>query len=495
MEVVKDYYKVLGVEQGITDENLKKVYRKLSKEYHPDNNPDNKEAEAKFKEISEAYSILSDKMKRQMLDEYLNQASETQVEEEKQTADDIQSMSREKEEEYTDILNRFSKVRNKETNSLYEELISKLANKRNRANKVEDKEKEAELPEEETKQVNVAEAKKKDDTNIKLKREYVVNQTNSISSSVENMYNEIKKEENEFSNLAERLGLTYSITKIDDTNMYLGIEQIKDNMQKINEQLEKVDNEVKIDKVSGVLQRVEDLTHDKTVKEENSAQLKEKFEKSFHDKAHELIRKSKITELEKEKRKVDSEKVSFIGKILGKEKVKQAKIENINLRMQLLMSETQSDKPSYSLEDSLSDLYAYSKCELGKDLTPDMKEFLSVVKSDSKLKGMIDSQQLRQQFDEKVKNREREAQIIPFDENRRIRHQVKALQLQNSDLNRKIHSNRARTVTSQNNLFDIVINSNSPLNRFKNTINEINRATKIRETLQPQRESYENQVS
>ena len=63
-----DYYKVLGVEKEANKDEIKKAYRKLSMTFHPDHNPDDKEAENKFKEISEAYSILSDDTKREQYD-------------------------------------------------------------------------------------------------------------------------------------------------------------------------------------------------------------------------------------------------------------------------------------------------------------------------------------------------------------------------------------------------------------------------------------------
>ena len=65
----RDYYEVLGVEKSCTDEELKKAYRKLAMKYHPDRNPDNKEAEEKFKEANEAYAILSDADKRRQYDQ------------------------------------------------------------------------------------------------------------------------------------------------------------------------------------------------------------------------------------------------------------------------------------------------------------------------------------------------------------------------------------------------------------------------------------------
>lgn len=65
----KDFYKVLGVSKGVSDAELKKVYRKLARQFHPDSNPDDKKAEARFKEISEAYTVLSDSATRQEYDQ------------------------------------------------------------------------------------------------------------------------------------------------------------------------------------------------------------------------------------------------------------------------------------------------------------------------------------------------------------------------------------------------------------------------------------------
>ncbi|MEN6313083.1 MAG: molecular chaperone DnaJ [Clostridiaceae bacterium] len=66
----RDFYEVLGVDKNASDADIKKAYRKLAKQYHPDMNPDDKTAEAKFKEVNEAYEILSDSQKRSRYDQF-----------------------------------------------------------------------------------------------------------------------------------------------------------------------------------------------------------------------------------------------------------------------------------------------------------------------------------------------------------------------------------------------------------------------------------------
>src|ERR1700687_6478735 len=70
MAIKRDYYEVLGVSRTASAEELKRAYRKLALQYHPDRNPNDPQAESRFKEINEAYEVLSDQSKRQRYDPF-----------------------------------------------------------------------------------------------------------------------------------------------------------------------------------------------------------------------------------------------------------------------------------------------------------------------------------------------------------------------------------------------------------------------------------------
>jgi len=69
----KDYYNILGVKRDASEREIKQAYRRLARKYHPDVNPGDKSAEARFKQINEAYEVLSDKEKRQKYDQFGDQ--------------------------------------------------------------------------------------------------------------------------------------------------------------------------------------------------------------------------------------------------------------------------------------------------------------------------------------------------------------------------------------------------------------------------------------
>src|SRR5437763_12584807 len=68
--MARDYYETLGVKRDASEDEIKKAYRKLARQHHPDRNPGDKQAEAKFKEVQEAYDVLTDKQKRSQYDRF-----------------------------------------------------------------------------------------------------------------------------------------------------------------------------------------------------------------------------------------------------------------------------------------------------------------------------------------------------------------------------------------------------------------------------------------
>ena len=72
----RDYYEILGVQKGADEKALKSAFRNQAKKFHPDANPGNKEAEAKFKELNEAYDVLKDPQKKAAYDRFGHQAFE-----------------------------------------------------------------------------------------------------------------------------------------------------------------------------------------------------------------------------------------------------------------------------------------------------------------------------------------------------------------------------------------------------------------------------------
>jgi len=69
-EIKQDFYKTLGVERNASDDEIKKAYRRLAMKYHPDRNPDDKSAESKFKDVKQAYEVLSNSQKRAAYDQF-----------------------------------------------------------------------------------------------------------------------------------------------------------------------------------------------------------------------------------------------------------------------------------------------------------------------------------------------------------------------------------------------------------------------------------------
>ena len=112
-------------------------------------------------------------------------------------------------------------------------------------------------------------------------------------------------------------------------------------MKRISKQITSIDDIEKLDKVYEMLQEWNSLTQDE-IGTQYTNELERKFAKSFDSKIQELIKESKLSRLEEERKKVKDEKISLLGKLLGKERLRQVKLNNIDLSIQLIKLETRS---------------------------------------------------------------------------------------------------------------------------------------------------------
>ncbi len=112
----KDYYKILNVAKSAKEDEIKKSYRTLAKQWHPDKNPNNKKAEDKFKEIAEAYDVLSDSVKRKKFDDFIN-VSTTKTNYSYKKASDFSDEAY--ETEFSDFFKQFFKKKNNKKYSYF----------------------------------------------------------------------------------------------------------------------------------------------------------------------------------------------------------------------------------------------------------------------------------------------------------------------------------------------------------------------------------------
>lgn len=316
--------------------------------------------------------------------------------------------------------------------------------------------------------------KKNSKVRIAKKRTSIEEKAQFIPDTIETTYYNLREEQIKFFSLARRLALACTVTKLDDTNIFVSINKIKNSIPIIVEQLQKIKEPSKLEKIDNNLEEIENLSKDSLEKVEYSKELNEILAKSFDSKVQELVRNSKIENLEKQIENVERQKISIFGKIAGKAKLKSTKITNLELKKQLLMFEMQNEKFSYILEDSLSDLYSYLKDENVEPNTQ-IQEFLDVIENDKQIVQMIDMGQVEEKMQEKIDKKNKNMQLIPIESKKKvsIRNEVNIMQLQNNELGRQIQNNRAKTITNQNRLSTVQDNSYT-LNNFQKKLDKIN---------------------
>lgn len=324
------------------------------------------------------------------------------------------------------------------------------------------------------------ELRKKLDENKKKINE----QVDLITENIETTYYKLKSEEARVMDIANSTNITLNIDKMNDDSINASINSIKENIIKTHK---KINSAGKIDDLKNINELSKDLNKiidSKNIVEGYSNEMESIFKTCFNKEIQKLITDSKLKKLEKQRLEIEQEKCSFFSKLLGKAKLKQAKLDNINLKKQLILSESQYiNKSYYYLEDGLSEVYTYLKEEIDETCLSDIRLFLRNIEQNSQIKNMINQDKLNNLVKEKMEQKHNLPQLVLSKEKRKLfsKAQINLMEEKNNELKRVIQITRANSLKLQNTgMIPILgnIKTTKSINKFCNNLNEINNTLK-----------------
>ena len=348
------------------------------------------------------------------------------------------------------------------------------------AKKEEKKLKSAKNNTEKKEEDKAEELRKKLDENKKKINE----QVDLITENIETTYYKLKSEEARVMDIANSTNITLNIDKMNDDSINASINSIKENIIKTHK---KINSAGKIDDLKNINELSKDLNKiidSKNIVEGYSNEMESIFKTCFNKEIQKLITDSKLKKLEKQRLEIEQEKCSFFSKLLGKAKLKQAKLDNINLKKQLILSESQYiNKSYYYLEDGLSEVYTYLKEETDETCLSDIRLFLRNIEQNSQIKNMINQDKLNNLVKEKMEQKRNLPQLVLSKEKRKLfsKAQINLMEEKNNELKRVIQITRANSLKLQNTgMIPILgnIKTTKSINKFCNNLNEINNTLK-----------------
>lgn len=333
--------------------------------------------------------------------------------------------------------------------------------------------------------------KQKENSEEELKKELENNkkqvneQLDLIIENIETTYYRLKTEESKYMDLANSSKIVLNIDKMNDDGINANINSIKEAIIKIHKNVsgvEKIENLKNINELSKDLNKTIDS---KNIIKGYSDEMENIFKTCFNKEIQKLITDSKLRKLETQRIEIEKEKCSFFSKLIGKAKLKQAKLDNINLKKQLILSESQYiNKSYYYLEDGLSEIYTYLKEETDESCLSDIRLFLKNIELNSQIKSMIDQDKLNSLVKEKLQQKRNLPQLVLSKEKHRLfsKAQINLMVEKNNELKRVIQITRANSLKLQNTgMIPILgnIKTTKSLNKFCNNLNEINNSLKL----------------
>lgn len=306
----------------------------------------------------------------------------------------------------------------------------------------------------------------------------------SIVDSIEMTYYKLKTEESKMMDLANSTSIELNIDKISDESINANINSIKESVFGIKKNIE---DKQELDKLNGLNDTLKDsktLSNDKNIVNDYCEEMKSIFMVCFNKNVRKMITDSKLKKLDKQRKEIENEKCSFFSKLIGKAKLKQAKLDNISLKEQLILTESQFSSNSYTtLEDGLSDIYAYIKTEEDVSCTSELNIYLKDIETNAKINEMIDQKRLNQKIKEKIEQQRNLPQIALSKEKKHFfsKAQINLVQEKNNELKRVIQINRANSLKLQNTgMIPILgnIKSTKAVRNFINNLKQIDTSLK-----------------
>lgn len=290
----------------------------------------------------------------------------------------------------------------------------------------------------------------KDLDNVKKK---VKDSVELINNSIEMMYYKFKTEESKMFELANQSTIALNIDRISDDTVNSSISSIKSVFLELENSITDDKDEAKLKNINDYIKSMKKNHLNESMISEYKEEMLRIYSACLNKHVQRIITDSKLEKLDIQREEIEKEKCSFFSKIIGKAKLKQAKLDNINLKRQLILSESQyADKLHYYVEDGLSDLYAYMKNEEEERCLVEAKSFIRLIESNMQVQNYIDNAKLNKQIKEKVEQKRNLPQLALSKEKRRLfsKAQINLMEEKNNELKRVIQITRANSLKQQN---------------------------------------------
>lgn len=313
-------------------------------------------------------------------------------------------------------------------------------------------------------------------------------QIKEILDNIEMIYYKLKTEESKFMDLASSTNIELNIDKINDDSVNSNKNAIKENMFILKKKIDEMEKIEDVNYINEFFKDIVKISNDKNILTEFSDEMKSIYTICFNKNIQKMITDSKLKKLDKQRKEIESEKCSFFSKLIGKAKLKQAKLDNINLKEQLILTESQfSNSSYYSIEDGLAELYAYDRTEEDFSCLSEIKIYIKNLETNNQIKSMTDQEKLTRRIKERIEQQRNLPQLVLSKEKRKFfsKAQINLVQEKNNELKRVIQINRANSLKLQNTgMIPIIgnIKTTKAVKKFINNLGQIEKSIESQNT-------------